>query len=364
MANHVDIDPFLQITDESLEKYKTAGIIAKRTVDLIVQQAKPGTKLTDLITVANKFVNTELMASYPDIKNKGLSFPICLSPNNIAGHYIPLPNCNIELVPNSILKIELGVHIDGYHANIGFSTLVIEPGTKYLLESNDPGNKKRNVMLACIGASREILELMTPGKTNMDVQKTMTTYAEKHGCNLPISNERGFIPGVFSFQISRYIQDGYNDDTPETEFIHRFIESRANPAINDFAMVENEFEKDEVYCIDVVMSSGTGRLNSGDELTTVYARNHEVSKPLRLQASKKVLNTLKNSRFAQTIDMTDPANKMGLHECLKNNVVKKYTVVCEKDDEYVARIKFTVLVKDNPFLICAKSANDELEKLK
>ena len=91
-----------------------------------------------------------------------------------------------------------------------------------------------------------------------------------------------------------------------------------------------------------------------------WVNNHQ----LKLASARKVLNQLSKSQFPIKLNVQDSSTRLGLTECLKNNVVKKYTVVSEQPDEYVARIKFTVLVKDQPILLCAKSADSELEKLK
>ena len=54
--------------------------------------------------------------------------------------------------------------------------------------------------------------------------------------------------------------------------------------------------------------------------------------------------------------------KLGLKECLTKGLVYPYLVVGEKEGEYVARVKFTVIVKDKPILVCGKAADGELCK--
>src|SRR5206468_2231533 len=110
--------------------------------------------------------------------------------------------------------------------------------------------------------SKNIYDMMKPNYTNKDVVKVMAKYAEKYQCNLPISNEKGYIPGVISYQISQYINDGYNED--DDEFVHRIILSRENSDY-DFSLRETAFEENEVYAIDILMSTGPCKLNRCDE---------------------------------------------------------------------------------------------------
>lgn len=345
-------DPIEQLEDnlETLAKYKMAGIIATKIVTDIVKNTKVNVKLIDLLNIGNNCANKEL-EKIKSNTDKGFCFPLCLSLNNIAGHYIPHDDTTMK--EGDILKIEVGIHIDGFPASIVYSTIV--NSTK--IPIND---KKANAMNACIKASKEILKIMTPEHTNIDVAKLMQKYADKYQCSLPIANERGVVPGVFSCQMSRYIIDGYNED--DDEFIHQFILSRENPNY-DYTMGEVQFEENEVYAIDILMSTGTGKLQSIDK-TDIYKRNHENKVMLKLKTSKEALNLFNKERFPICVNMNNLSSRMGLKECYEKELIEKYPVFIEKEDEYIARIKFTVIVADTPILVCGKSADGELTKIK
>ena len=48
---------------------------------------------------------------------KGSAFPTCISVNNCVGHYSPLPaEDKIVIAEGDLVKIDLGVHVDGYVA--------------------------------------------------------------------------------------------------------------------------------------------------------------------------------------------------------------------------------------------------------
>lgn len=348
------VDPLDQLQDpNNLNKYKAAGLIATKAVTEIVNKAKDGVSLLELQQVGNNYITNECNKIYKDVKYKGLAFPICLSKNNIAGHYTP-KNTDI-LKEGDLLKIESGVHIDGYPAFIAFTTLVhSDPNIKL-------DGKKTNVLRAVIEASKEIVDAMKPNHTNRDIMKIMEKYAQKYNCNLPLYNDNEFdiVPGILSFQISRGVIDGYNDDSDE--FVHRFIQSRENPN-SEFQLRETPLEENEVYAVDILMSSGSGKLIHSGE-THIFRRNHDIYEGLKLKTSREVLSSFGKELFPIALDQNNTRVKLGLKECVDKRLVETYPVVKEKDDEFIARVKFTVIVRDKPILVCGKPGNDELKKL-
>lgn len=344
-------DPLIQLDDiENLKKYKEAGQIATQTVNEIVKLIKPGCKLVELCSVGTKFVVNECAKIYPEVEYKGLSFPICLSINNVGGNYVPKDE---DIANNGdMMKIELGVHIDGFSSVIAYTTLV----------GFSTDKKKKKLFEAIMGASKEIREIMVPGKTNYDVMNIMEKWANKCDCELPISNDGGEIPGVYSYQISRYLCCGYNDDDVDDDLVHKFILSRYNESF-DFTLVETEFDKNEVYVIDILMSTGSGKLNATGDVF-IYRRNHDVRVLLKSNSSAATLNLFRKEMFPLSLAKCDSKIKFGVKECVSKKLLCPYPVVKEKDGEYVARVKFTIVVKSEPILLCGKSCASELDKFK
>lgn len=346
-------DPLTQLDDiENVKKYKTAGLIATKTVNKILESATINSKLCTLVTIGSDFVKSELKSVYPDIKSKGLSFPICLSTNDIAGYYIPFENEMLK--EGDILKIELGVHIDGFCAPICYTSVICTD------KINDEG--KKNLLKAVTETSVKIMEIMKPGKKNMDVLHILEDMASKHNCHLPIctSNNIGSIPGVFSHQISRYVNDGKNED--DDEFIHNFILSRHNPNF-DFTMQECIFEKNDVFAIDVLMcyGPGQGKLSEMGKCD-IYKRNDKVKKLLKLDSSKAALTKFRGEYFPISVDIKDTKMRFGLKECVSKKLVNCYPVVKVANGSLVARVMFTVIVGHEPVIVSGKSASGEMAK--
>lgn len=341
-----------QLNDEILGKYKAAGLCCSRAVDEMIKAIKIGESICELISVGNNCVNKEVSSIYKKVVNKGLCFPVCVSVNNVAGY-----SCsNAILSEGDLVKIELGVHIDGYPSVMAFSTLVVG-------EKSDKINDKRaNVLNACIDASRKVFQNMKPGVKNTDIVKIMEKCASDNSCALPICNDYSydhcFLPGVLSPQMSRYVCDGSNDE--ESELVHRFILSREN---QNWDMVELELEKDEIYGVDIVMVSGEASRLYGVNKICVYKRNYENKTMLRMKSSKDALSMFKGNKFPVCVNESDIRVKMGMKECVEKNLVTSYPVIAASEGEFVARIKFTVVVRDQPILICGRSGDAELAKI-
>jgi len=347
-------DPLTQLDNgANICKYKMAGKIAAKVLDELVKMAKPGTKLYEMCTTGDMMILDGVNKVYGKVKNKGVAFPTCVSVNNVAGFFIPSKDDETSVKNGDLVKIELGVHIDGFPALVGYTVVINEDGQTI-------DDKRANAVKAVAEASKEILKLMKPGKTNSDVVKVMEKYAKKYNCQLPVTNEECLAPGTVSYQISQYVIDGYNDDYDE--FIHRLILSRESENY-DFVQVDNEFEEDEVYAIDILMSTGSGKLSRNDD-TTVYKRNHERKTGLKLKASRMTLSTFGKERFPISSRNHDNARfKLGLKECVNKGLIEGYSVFHEKKGEYIARTKFTVIVRKKPILVVARSANEQLQKL-
>lgn len=351
-----ELNPFEQLeNDDNLQKYKDAGQIVTKVMNKLVKSAKPNKKLVDLSIQGNKIIKNELLNVHKDVDDKGILFPLCFSLNGVAGHNVVSNDDSSILKDGDLLTIELGVHIDGFPAQIAFTTLVTNSKEKI----ND---KRSNVMKATIEASREIAKVMKPGTLNTDIVKIMESTAKKYDCSLPITSENGLAPGIHSFQISRYTVDGRTDDDEEDEeFIHRFILARENP-IYDFSLQQMPLDEDEIYAIDICMCSGQGRLNTVPDVPTCIYKRSRKRAGLKLKASRNVLARFKNKKYPLIITEQDARTKLGLKECINKDLVVAYPIVSEKKGEFTARIKFTVIVRKKPLLLCGKQADHELSK--
>jgi len=360
-------DPLLQLEDETnINNYQMAGNIVCTVLDELVTMCVSNACVYDLCKYGDNAILRELSTTCDDIKYKGIAFPTCISLNNMAGYFSPNSDDKTVIKNGDLVKIELGAHVDGFPAIIAYTVIVLLDQDNNNTNNNNTLKKKENVLKAITEASREILNKMKPGNTNIDLMKVLEQCAKKYNCNLPFVNESidsigNVAPGVISYEMSQNIINGSNDD--DSEFIHRFILSRNNEPYG-FLSNENELEENEVYAIDIVMCSGTGKLVKYIE-PTIFKRNIIKNKiDLKLQVSKSSMKQF-NTPFPLSVrSVQDPKFKLGVKECVTKGLLEPYTPFQEKSNEYIARAKFTVIVKNDPILVTGRSTKEQLKKLK
>ena len=359
----MEIQSIEQFNDDStMVKYELASEIANDAMELLVEKIGHGQSVKALADESDQWILNKINNSK---YNGGLAFPTCLSLNQQAGYFRPKKDEDMFIKNGDLVKIELGVHIDGFPAILGFTKLVIEENKT--ISQND---KRAKVLQACADASRGILEVLNYEKSNMDVVKILEIMADKYNVNLLWGNmDLIHLPGTMSFQMSKNVFDSKNDEEEEDD-IHKMILNRHHNSY-DFSMVETFFEGNEVYMIDVAFSSGEGQIKLSDKTTTLFKRTKNY-KALRSASSKKVINEL-TSKFPMNCSQyfENARDKIGMTECFKNKLIEGYPLMQEKHGEYIARTIFTVIIQrpskneenEGHILLTGKSASSELEKI-
>merc|ERR1712060_856249 len=104
----------------------------------------------------------------------------------------------------------------------------------------------------------------------------------------------------------------------------------------------------EVYCIDVVMSTGEGKGREAELRHTVYKRAVENTYNLKTQKARQFISEV-NRRFPalpfslRAIEDEQVA-RIGVSEAKRHELLEEYPVLKERPDEIVAQFKFTVLL--------------------
>lgn len=337
MNNQKQIDPLLQFEDRStIDKYKTAGGLTVNIIDHLIELLDVNIDINKVIVDTTIFGQKLIDGVYKNIKSKGYCQPICVSINNIAGNNIPKQGTLLK--DGDLVKIECGVHIDGYPTTLCHSFIV----------GNVIDPNKEKLINVCMEASNRVIKMMTPNNTTLDVKKVINQIATSNGFNLPITDIKGIIPGEMSYQVSRYIMCQHVDDP--VPYIHQIIIPRHNSNY-DFEMQSQEFMENEVYMIDIVMTDSNGRLDEFGDSCTIYQRT-EFNTNLKSPMARKVCSSFTDN-FPKVLTL-DNKTRFGLSECIKSNVVNRWPVTQTKEGTNVARIKFTILVRNEPIILCAK----------
>ncbi len=113
-----------------------------------------------------------------EIENKGgrCAFPVNVSLNEIAAHYTAEPNDPIIVKETDLLKIDLGVQINGYIADTAV-TVCYDPNYDYLVQAAE-------------SALKDAMSIMRVGAKSSDVGKTIENTVKQMG-GIPIANLSG-----------------------------------------------------------------------------------------------------------------------------------------------------------------------------
>lgn len=310
-----------------VQKYKVAGNIVNKALQTLITGCKVGASAKALCQKGDHILEQETGKKYknePEMK-KGIAFPTCLSVNNCICHFSPSKNDpDYTLKAGDVVKIDLGAHIDGFIA-VAAHTIVVGATA----EAKATG-RAADVVLAAYHASQAALRLLKDGTSNYAVTEAVQKIAAEYKCK-PIE-------GMLSHQLKQFKIDG------EKTIIQ-------NPTIAQKKEHEKcNFEKYEVYAMDVLVSTGEGLGKELDTKVSIYKKTEE-NYLLKLKASRAFYAEVKKKYGTMPFNLRnfeeEAKAKMGVHECVTHKLVEPFQVLYEKHNEIVAQFKNTVLILPN-----------------
>jgi len=112
-----------------LDALRKAGEIAAKVRETVLQEIEPGVKVLDICDRAEEMIRG---------LGGGIAFPTNVDINSVAAHYVS-PLEDDTLVPErSLVKLDVGVHVDGYIADTA-ATACFDPVLGYLVEAAEAG---------------------------------------------------------------------------------------------------------------------------------------------------------------------------------------------------------------------------------
>eukprot|EP00891_Asterochloris_glomerata_P003654 jgi/Astpho2/3654/Aster-07856 len=321
-----------------VSKYKAAAKIANSALASAVSECQPGAKIVDICTKTDKLIEEATAREFKG-KNieKGIAFPTCLSVNSIVGHFSPQADDSTRLAAGDMVKIDLGVYIDGW-ISTGAHTVVLPREGNGAAEGSQEGvsGPAADVLAAAQTAFDAALRLIWPGKRISDVAGPLQQVVESFGCQL--------VEGVLTHEQKRFVLDG-----------NKCVLNRPGP---DARVDDHDFLENEVYAVDIVVSTGEGKTRIlDDRQTTVFKRAVDEKYQLKLkllllqnarQVYKEICNKYPALPFStRSLDIQGGPARMGLVECVQHSLLVPFPVLHAKSGELVAQIKSTVLLMPN-----------------
>jgi len=149
------------------ENYVKAGRIASEVREYARTQDHTGRTLSDICNDIEQ-----------EIFKKGgePAFPVNVSLNDIAAHYTAVPNDPITVKNSDVLKIDVGVHIDGYIAD---TAVTVSYDTRY-----------QNLIDIAQKALDEAISIARSNTRVSDIGRIIEKTITKYGCK-PIQNLSG-----------------------------------------------------------------------------------------------------------------------------------------------------------------------------
>lgn len=178
---------------EVFEKYKQAGKIAKEARELGIELANGGLSVLELVE------ETEGL-----IRRRGgkPAFPVNVAIDSVAAHFTPRSDDWIRLEKGNVVKIDVGVHVDGY---IGDTAATTEIGTRNwsnLIEASE----------AALGIA---VELVKPNAPIRMIGGAIERSIEQSGFT-PVANLTGHNLERFSLHSGKSIPNILDDTNDRT----------------------------------------------------------------------------------------------------------------------------------------------------
>ena len=291
----------MTIPEEVFQKYQRAGKIAREVREEMRRTVREGMPIIDLCEKAESLIRK---------KGGKPAFPCNVSVNEIAAHYTSPPQDKRAIPENSIVKIDIGVHVDGYIADTAV-TVCFNP------EYDDLANTAEEALKKAVEILRPGLSMSRFGST---IQKTIKTRGFK-----PISNLTGHL-------IGRYV-------------IHT---GKSLP--NVFHISTSRVKVGEIYGVEpfVTVAKAAGRVENGKEAHIFRYLKH---KSLKDPYAKRLLNHIRKN--FRTLPFTErwlqgyvpPSRyKTAFSKLLSSKTLTAYPVFIEASGKPVAQAEHTVLV--------------------
>jgi methionyl aminopeptidase len=289
---------------DALKKFERAGRILRETREEMRRFVRENMPIIEVCEKAESL-----------IRKKGAepAFPCNVSINEIAAHYTSPPNDSSRVPEKSIVKVDIGAHVDGYVADTAV-TVSFDPEYESLVKTAETALEK---------AVENIGPGVSTSKLGTIIEGTIRSYGYK-----PISNLTGH-------QVGRYL-------------VH------AGTSLPNIAHIfSSKIKLGGVYAIEpfVTLQNAAGKVEDGEEATIF-----RLFKPrsLRSTHAKQLLKHIEQNfrtlpfaeRWLQGI-VPKEHHREAFRELLSSKAIMGYPVFVEASRKPVAQAEHTVLIVEN-----------------
>ncbi|KAL8695051.1 MAG: hypothetical protein Q9218_000419 [Villophora microphyllina] len=347
MAEEVAVDYTLNNPD-TLTKYKTAAQISHKVLEAVSGWCVEGAKVLSICQRGDKLLDEEIAKVYKGKKiTKGISHPTTVSPSSYVTPYTPLSTDAEEaattLKAKEPVKIQLGAQIDGL-GTIVCDTILVKAEKD---EDAEVTGRDADLLLATHYANELLLRLTVPPgllasgseedkkkasaekrPTQAKISQLLDTVVKSYGCTI--------VEGTTSWLFERN----------EIEGKKKFV---LNPQDKE-SRAEGVPEVGDVWGVEMGVSLGSGKVKTIDQRPTLHRRTtitYQLKRPSSRQTLSEIVKKFGNFPFSLRQLDDERGAKVGVVECVRQNVLRQYEVVTDKDNAPVARLLTTIAITKN-----------------
>ncbi|NLO77197.1 MAG: type II methionyl aminopeptidase [Methanomicrobiales archaeon] len=288
------------MNDDILSHYMEAGALAKRFRDKAAAMVVPGESILELVDTIEQAIRDE---------GAGIAFPLNISINEDAAHDTAGPGDERLFSEGDVVKVDLGVHIEGYVAD---TATTVDLGDNALLVE------------ASRAALNAALALVRPGVTTGEMGTVIQHEIESRGFR-PVANLTGHGLSHFSLHGEPMIP---------------------NISMNGGAVIKEGM----VFAVEPFASSGTGMVSDSNR-TLIYSQI--ASRGVRLPSAKRVMDQIQDRRslpFAKRW-LTGDKIDLALSTLKRSGVVRGYPVLHDCSGSLVSQAEHTLIVTEDGCVI-------------
>lgn len=290
------------------EMYLKVGKIHKE----VCEKAKPLIKIgASYLDIARKI--EKIISSYDNVS---LSFPINLQPNNEV-HYTPIPGDTRVVKQDDIIKVDIGLHIDGYIADGAFTV-------SFNKDYDEMVNFTEKLLKKTINGLKPGMKISEIGKRLDDGMK---------------NSKYKIIRNLMGHQIDKWE-------------LHSSKSVMVYETDND-----NVLEPGEAYAVEIFITDGAGFIKSSPN-AIIYAMKKKLTPARDLKIRnlcKKIYEKRKSFPFSERYVVEHLGySKMDFFNLKKSGNIMEYPILLELPNSKIAQFEDVIYVDEKEIIITTK----------
>lgn len=293
-----------ELDKEALSKIQLSGKILRETREEMKNYVREGMPIIEICEKAENL-----------IRQKGAkpAFPCNVSVNEVAAHYTSPPNDTKKIPEGSVVKVDIGAHVDGYLTDTAV-TVCFNPEYVSMVETAER-------------ALKVAVENIRPGVSTSKLGSIIEATIKSRGFK-PISNLTGH-------QVGRYI-------------VHT---GTSLPNVSQ--LFSSKLKLGGTYAVEpfVTLPNAVGRVENGDVAAIFrFTKSRSLKNAYARQLLKYVESNFRTLPFAERwLQNVVPGESYGnaFRELLASKCLMQYPVFVEASGKTVAQAEHTVIVVED-----------------